>query len=97
MAAIPFIGRGGRRAAGSTGWRWPTRSPRATAARARAVGDLFLIRGADTLQARAAWVDGLGAAAKTFDRAARQPPRGLPSVQGALLALRRRQRRGSRR
>ena len=29
-------------------------------------GDLFLTRGADTLQARAAWVEGLGAAVKSF-------------------------------
>jgi ornithine cyclodeaminase len=50
-----------------------------------AVGDLFLTRGADTLQSRAAWVDGLGAAAKTFTVTPGNADRGLPSVQGALL------------
>ena len=48
-------------------------------------GDLFLTRGADTLQARAAWVEGLGAAVKSFTVLAGNPARGLPSVQGALV------------
>ena len=48
-------------------------------------GDLFLTRGADTLQVRAAWVEGLGAAVKSFTVLAGNPARGLPSVQGALV------------
>jgi len=48
-------------------------------------GDLFLTRGADTLQVRAAWVEGLGAAVKSFTVLAGNPVRGLPSVQGALM------------
>jgi ornithine cyclodeaminase len=50
-----------------------------------ATGDLFLTRGADTLQARAAWVEGLGAAVKSFTVLPGNPARGLPSVQGALV------------
>jgi ornithine cyclodeaminase len=50
-----------------------------------AAGDLFLIRGADTLQARAAWVEGLGGAVKSFTVLPGNPGRGLPSVQGALV------------
>ena len=50
-----------------------------------AVGDLFVTRGADTLQARAAWVEGLGGAVKSFTVMPDNPARGLPSVQGALV------------
>ena len=49
------------------------------------IGDLFLTRGEETLQSRAAWVDGLGAASKTFTVVPGNAARGLPSVQGALL------------
>ena len=70
---------------GSTGWRWPTRWPRATAARRPRIADQFVTRGADTLLDRAAWIDGLGAAAKAVTVLPGNPARGLPSVQGALL------------
>ena len=55
------------------------RGPRPTS------GDLFLARGPDTLQARAAWVEGLGGAVKSFTVIAGNAARGLPSVQGALV------------
>jgi ornithine cyclodeaminase len=49
------------------------------------IGDLFLTRGGETLQARAAWIDGVGAASKTFTVMPGNGARGLPTVQGALL------------
>ena len=49
------------------------------------VSDQFLTRGGDTLMSRAAWIDGLGAAVKTFTVMPDNVARGLPSVQGAML------------
>lgn len=49
------------------------------------VTDQVLTRGCDTLLDRAAWIDGLGAAAKTVTVFPGNPAQGRPSVQGALL------------
>ncbi len=49
------------------------------------VTDQVLTRGSDTLLDRAAWIDGLGAAAKTVTIFPGNPAQGRPSVQGALL------------
>ena len=49
------------------------------------IADEVVTRGADTLLCRAAWIDGLGAAAKAVTILPGKPARGLPSVQGALL------------
>lgn len=49
------------------------------------VSDQFITQGADTLMSRAAWIDGLGAAVKTFMVKPNNPAQGLPSVQGAML------------
>ncbi len=49
------------------------------------ISDQFLRRGDDTLMARAAWIDGFGAAVKTFTVLPENPARGLPSVQGAMV------------
>lgn len=49
------------------------------------VSDQFVTRGDDTLMSRAAWIDGLGAAVKTFTVMPGNTSRGLASVQGAML------------
>ena len=55
------------------------RGPRA------AIGDRFLHRGADTLLARCAWIDGLGAAVKAVTVYPGNAARGHASVHGAMV------------
>jgi len=49
------------------------------------ISDQFLYRGSDTLLSRAAWIDGQGAAVKSVMVMPKNPERGLPSVQGAMM------------
>lgn len=50
-------------------------------------GDVFVGRGHDTLLARAAWIDGLGAAVKAVTVVPGNAARGLASVHGAMLVF----------
>lgn len=48
------------------------------------ISDQFIKRGADTLMTRAAWIDGFGAAVKSFTVVPDNAARGVPSVQGTM-------------
>lgn len=49
------------------------------------ISDQFITRGVDTFMARAAWIDGFGAAVKTFTVMPDNPNHDRPSVQGAMV------------
>ncbi|MGB0498174.1 MAG: ornithine cyclodeaminase family protein [Rubricella sp.] len=51
------------------------------------LGDQFLKSGEDTLMARAAWIEGLGAGVKSFTVMPGNARTGRPSVQGAMIVF----------
>jgi len=51
------------------------------------IADAFVHRGDDVLLSRAAWIDGMGAGAKTVTAIAGNAARGLPTIHGAMLVF----------